>query len=118
MQAAPPVQAVSHEPQCAASDMGSKHCPAQNKTPSGQPHTPPKQGTPISQTLPQAPQLAASVATLAQVAPHFWKPAAHAVSHEPLAHTDGAVHALPQVPQLLLSDCRLTHMPLHAVSPV
>jgi hypothetical protein len=27
IQAAPPVQAVSHEPQCAESDSGSKHCP-------------------------------------------------------------------------------------------
>jgi hypothetical protein len=71
IQAAPPLHAVSHEPQCAASDIGSKHCPAQNSTLSGQPHTPPKQGTPISHTLPQVPQLLASVAVLAQVAPHF-----------------------------------------------
>jgi hypothetical protein len=117
MQAAPPLHAVSHEPQWAASDIGSKHWPAQNSTLSGQPHTPPKQGTPWAHIFPQPPQLAASVEVLAQVAPHFWKPAAQAVSHEPLAHTAGAVQALPHTPQLPLSDCKLTQAPLQAVSP-
>lgn len=116
-QPAPPVHAVAQEPQCAASDIGSKHCPPQKSTPSGQPHTPPKHGTPASHTLPQPPQLAASVEVLAQVAPHFWKPVAQAVLHEPAAQTAGAVHAVPHWPQLLLSDCRLTQTPLHAVSP-
>jgi hypothetical protein len=40
-QAAPPLHAVSQLPQCCASDIGSKHCPWQNSTASGQPHTPP-----------------------------------------------------------------------------
>jgi hypothetical protein len=37
----PPLHAVSQLPQCWASDIGSKHWPWQNNTPSGQPHTPP-----------------------------------------------------------------------------
>jgi hypothetical protein len=41
IQAAPPLQAVSHAPQWAASDIGSKHWPWQNSALSGQPHTPP-----------------------------------------------------------------------------
>ena len=40
-QAAPPAHAVSQVPQWAESDIGSKHWPWQNSTPSGQPHTPP-----------------------------------------------------------------------------
>jgi len=39
--AAPPPQAVSHAPQWAASDIGSKHWPWQNSALSGQPQTPP-----------------------------------------------------------------------------
>src|SRR6185436_18937796 len=52
-----------------------------------------------------------------QLSPHFWKPCAQAVLHEPLAQMAGAVQALPQTPQLLFSDCRLTHAPLHGVRP-
>ena len=52
-----------------------------------------------------------------QLSPHFWKPAAQAVLHEPLAQTAGAVQAMPHMPQLLFSNCRLTQAPLHAVRP-
>lgn len=97
--------------------MGSKHWPWQNNTLSGQPHTPPKHGTPASHALPQPPQLAASLLTFAQVPPHFSKPAAHAVLHEPLAHTAGAVQAVPHAPQWALSACRLTQALPQAASP-
>ena len=71
--------------------------------------------------LPQAPQLAGSLAVLAQaplhaeypvtqVNPH-WLPLQTAV---PLA-TPG--HAAPQPPQLPGSEPKSTHVPLHAVVP-
>ena len=63
------------------------------------------------------PQCAASLLKLAQVSPHFWKPSAQAVLHEPFAQTAGAVQAVPQTPQLPVSDCRLTQAAPHADSP-
>jgi hypothetical protein len=38
--------------------------------------------------------------------------------HEPFAHEEPLGHAFPQVPQLLLSVCLLTHAPPHAVYPL
>lgn len=54
---------------------------------------------------------------LTQVSPHFWKPAAQALLHEPFAQTAGAVQVSPQLPQLPLSDCRLTQALAHALNP-
>ena len=72
---------------------------------------------PVEQLVAHAPQWSGLAFKSTQVSPHFWKPGAHAVLHEPLAQMAGAMQTLPQAPQLLFSDCRLTHAPLHGVRP-
>ena len=81
----------------------------------------------VPQALPQPPQLALSVWTLASQ-PSAWlplqstKPLLHAAAHVPLAHTAvalaGAAHVTPHALQFLGSNRVSTHVPLHDVSGV
>jgi hypothetical protein len=78
----------------------------------------PSPGAP--QTRPQVPQLAASVARLLQVFPHFVYPALQVMAHTPALQVVtpfGVVgQTVPQVPQLVTLVCRSTQAPLHMVS--
>jgi hypothetical protein len=61
------------------------------------------------------PQLALSVCTSAQAAPHAVWPAGH--TQAPATHDCAAEQTLPQAPQLRRSVAVLRHTPLHAACP-
>jgi hypothetical protein len=71
--------------------------------------------------MPQPPQLFSSWVVSKQAPPHVVRPPAHVEPQDPfeqlaVAHF-GALHRLPQLPQLLVSLVVLTHEPLQRVSP-
>ena len=81
----------------------------------------------VPQALPQPPQLALSVWTLASqpsvgLPLQSRKPLVHAAAHVPLAHTavplGGVAHVAPHALQFLGSKRVSTHVPLHDVSGV
>lgn len=78
---------------------------------------PPSQVRPAVQTLAQAPQLLASLASATQVPLQSTCPLAQGVPHEPLRHANGAAHALPQEPQFFASFLASTQLPAHNCSP-
>jgi hypothetical protein len=105
----PPVQ-LPEAPQWVRLVLGSMQLPPQLTSPLPQValQVPPEQALPAVQTLPQAPQLALSVVSLAQYgAPPSgvqsvsfdWQ----LVVHVPPEHTWPVPHTLPQAPQLVLS---------------
>jgi hypothetical protein len=55
---------------------------------------------PAAQTLPHAPQLPGSVASVTQAPPHATVPGGQLDAHTPEVHTDPAAQVLPQAPQL------------------
>lgn len=67
-------------------------------------------------TLPQAPQLFGSLATLLQVPPHERVPSRHA--HFPAVHVCPPAHAVPHAPQLAESLVGSTHAAPHLVRPI
>lgn len=112
-------------------------CPAGHWALVVQTHFPPEQLWPLGHLVPQAPQLLASVWVFVQVPLQLvgvavgqqtplaqtWALGSHTGPvalpqwHWPPAQTSPARQALPQVPQLLLSVCRLTQLPPQLLVP-
>jgi len=78
--------ATPHAPQFVALVIVSTHDVPQRIWPGGQPHTPPVQTSPAPQALPQAPQLAESVATLVHTDAHSMVGSMHAGATTPKLH--------------------------------
>jgi len=68
--------------------------------------------------VPQVPQLAESLSSLAHVSPHCARPGLHVPVQTPAWHTRPAPQLLPQTPQFLASLASSTHRPLQAVPVV
>lgn len=66
--------------------------------------------------MPQAPQLAGSLARDTQVPPQLTWPEGHA--HCPLTHVVPPAQVLPHAPQFAPSLCVSMHAPAHETSPV
>ena len=70
--------------------------------------------------MPQKPQLATSLSTSVQVAPHSMRGAAQPgsdVAHTPAVQVCPVAQARPQPPQLAVSACVFTHALLQLVCP-
>lgn len=104
--------------------MGSTQAPLQLTNPCWQlrKQFPVEQACPEEQTLRQLPQLALSVAVLAQYGclvpwPQSVSPVWHSVAHLPAEHSSPVEHAAPQEPQLSTACWRSTHLPLQLLVP-
>jgi hypothetical protein len=75
--------------------------------------TPPEHAWLAPQTVPQPPQLFASVDVSTHVPPHRSSGVAH--WHDPDRHVVPPPQTWPQAPQLELSELRSTHPPLHTL---
>lgn len=69
----------------------------------------------LAQTLPQRPQFARSVASVAQTVPHTTCPDGHESWQVPEPHTCPEGQTVPQRPQLLRSLVRSRHVPEQSV---
>ncbi len=74
--------------------------------------------SPAAQLIPQAPQLALSVARVTQRSLHTFCPAGQLVWHTPAAQICPAAQAVPHMPQLARSLWRSRHEPEQSVCPV
>lgn len=72
------------------------------------------QDCPVGHALPQDPQCIASVRTSTQLPPQVIMGAAQFVEHAPAAQICPAEQRMPHAPQFMLSDCVLTHRPMHS----
>jgi hypothetical protein len=111
VQVAPGLQTLPQVPQLKLSAILSTQAPLQTVgVAAGQPHTPEAQVPPMAHTVPHVPQLAASVARVAQPLLQVTRPIGQV--HTPAAHTAPGLQALPQVPQLPVSVVLSTHTEL------
>ena len=126
----PARQAFPHAPQLLLSVCRSRHVPLHVVWPTAQEtwQCRSRQRCPEGHTVPQAPQLLLSVVRSAQRCvepasapasppPHVANVEAHVSEHRPRLHTWPPAQAWPQRPQLALSVCTFTQVPLHAVAP-
>jgi hypothetical protein len=84
----------------------SVHEPLHEASPEGQVQLPPPQVAPLGQAMPQAPQLAESVASATHFEPHWLSPAAHGGWQLPAVQTKLASQTCPHEPQFFASLVR------------
>jgi hypothetical protein len=71
----------------------------------------------VGQLVPQAPQLAGSIAVLVQLPEQLVSPAPQLVTHAPAEHTWPETHARPHIPQFARSVCTSRQVPEQLVCP-
>jgi hypothetical protein len=113
----PDPHGVPHAPQLAGSDEMSTHWPPHAVWPSAQPLHVPATHKPVPplHTVAQAPQLPGSDATFTHLPPQLTSPPEQ--TQLPLTQVPPVGHVCPQVPQLLVSDPRLTQPVGHCTRP-
>jgi hypothetical protein len=114
-QVAPSRQEMSQEPQWSASLWTFTHALEQSVSPAPHEDTqaPAEHTSGAPQALPQAPQLAGSLASDVHAEPH--KVSSGGQAHVPPTHICPSAHATPHAPQCSTSDPRSTHPPPQAV---
>jgi hypothetical protein len=111
-------QTVVQEPQCKGSVTGSTHTPLQSRSPAGQAQAPFRHSWPPLHTLPQLPQLLASLVKRTHVPPHWFWPVGQPVERQaPATQASPAAQRTPQPPQFWNEICVSTHWLLQSVFP-
>ena len=107
-----PMQTLPQAPQFMLSEpLTAMHAPLHSTSPAfGHLQTPARQVDGASHTVPQAPQLAASVLVSMHMPSHILPPSAQ--PHDPETQVSGSAHATPHFPQFALSNMVSTHMSL------
>lgn len=105
------------EPQLLGSPCVLVHTPPQRWPLLKHTHWPIWQVVPPLQTMPQAPQLALSVCSSTQAAPHCVCPVVQLEVHLPLAQSWPGPQAVLHAPQLFVSVCVFVQVPLQSVCP-
>jgi hypothetical protein len=111
-------QVFPHPPQFVAFVARLTHAPAQTDDPSAHAQRPSMHTSDAAQTVPQAPQSRASLASSTQPPAHGVSPGLHDDAHVPTSQSGvSPVQATSHAPQWAGSDATGTHAPAHAASP-